>query len=335
MKKRIVSLFITLTMLVSMVVSASAKIGDVIGVALNTDIVAYINNYAIPSYAVNGTSCVVAEDLRNFGFDVIWDNATRSLSITRNTQTAVSEMNVSKTAAPSTKFADILETDIVVYAGGLRITSYAMNGYTMIPLEELTMLGECYWVAEERALKLWVDGVGIRQVKQPVSAYVAPGSVYVAPSTSYTAPSTPSYSTPFDTFKNAIISKGTWSSKYGNYSIYEYSSDGQGILTAYKPEDDTISMLYSSADGDCSVMLQFEHYENPVAILTMEISYGEVSLYGEYPASTKRFSVLMDDGFGPTQASAIKLINNTAKLFDLYVGQYAPGVTMYQLGVSY
>ena len=149
-------------------VPAQAKVGDVIGQALNTDIIAYINHYAIPSYAVNGQSVIVAEDLRNFGFDVTWNQEDRTLSIWRNTATQPYQMNFNKQGAPNTKFADILATDIRVYAGGKQLTSYAMSGYTMIPMEELNVFGGVYWVANERAIKLWVDNLHIRSDKQNV-----------------------------------------------------------------------------------------------------------------------------------------------------------------------
>ena len=141
---------------------------DIAGQALHTDIVAYINHYAIPSYAVNGTSCIVAEDLRNYCFDVVWDNNTKSLNISRNSQTTPKGMAFSKTGAPATKFTDLLKTDISVYADGIKLTSYAMNGYTMIPIEELTVFGGCHWVSGERAIKLWVDGVKCLPQKQAI-----------------------------------------------------------------------------------------------------------------------------------------------------------------------
>ncbi len=172
LKKFTSYVLITVLLLCLMPASATASnVGDVVGEALHTDIVAYINHYAIPSYAVNGTSCIVAEDLRNFCFDVSWDNNTRSLYIARNAETLPTGMTFEKTGLPSTKFADILHTDISVYADGIKLTSYAMNGYTMIPIEELTMFGECHWVNGERAIKLWIDGINCLAEKQAVNAY--------------------------------------------------------------------------------------------------------------------------------------------------------------------
>ncbi len=150
----------------------ATKIGSVVGTVYHTDIVAYINNYAIPSYVANGTSVVVAEDLRNYGFDVMWDANARTLSINRNKTTQPTEMSFSKTGSPSTKFTNILYTDIKVYANGTRIPSYTIDGgYTMVPLESLTMFGTYNWVSYQRALKLWVDGLHIRNTMQEIAPY--------------------------------------------------------------------------------------------------------------------------------------------------------------------
>ena len=166
--KNIVSglLILSLFMGCSFTQTAKAKVGDVVGTAVHTDIVAYINHYAIPSYAANGQSCIVAEDLRNFGFDVIWDEASRSLNIWRNSNTSVSEMTVTKLEKSGTFFSNILETDIKVFANGSQLTSYALNGYTMIPIEELNVFGPVYWVPEERAIKLWIFNLSERTSKQ-------------------------------------------------------------------------------------------------------------------------------------------------------------------------
>ena len=168
--KKIITIILTMVMLISsLTIAAQAKTGDIIGSALHTDIVVYINNYAIPSYAVNGQSVVVAEDLRNFGFDVIWNPNNRSLSVSRNANTSVVPMFVDKSATSGSFFTSILETDISVWAAGKRLTSYALNGYTMIPAEELTMFGSVNWVSSERALKIQIEGLDTLTTKQVVS----------------------------------------------------------------------------------------------------------------------------------------------------------------------
>ena len=194
MLKKIVCYVIVLSMLLCLMPSMAnaAKVGDVIGEALHTDIVAYINHYAIPSYAVNGTSCIVAEDLRNYCFDVNWSSSAKSLYIVKNAQTTPKGMTFKKTGKPGTKFTDLLKTDISVYANGKKLTSYAINGYTMIPIEELTVFGECHWVSGERAIKLWVDGVKCLANRQIVPVDI---------------PKTTSYGLPVDTYFEANVMK--------------------------------------------------------------------------------------------------------------------------------
>lgn len=155
--------------LISGSITSFAKTGDVAGTALHTDIVTYINHYALPSYAVNGQSVIVAEDLVHFGFDVTWNNYNRSLTITRNYGAKIKGVpTVDKSNIPGTKFVDVLETDIKVYANNVQLTSYALNGYTLIPLEELNVFGNVYWVESERAVKLWIDGLHALAKRQDV-----------------------------------------------------------------------------------------------------------------------------------------------------------------------
>ena len=76
MKKKIFGIIISLLMLMSPEAYAT-EIGEKVGTVYKTDIVAYINNYAVESYAANGQSVIVVEDLRYFGFDVTWNGADR------------------------------------------------------------------------------------------------------------------------------------------------------------------------------------------------------------------------------------------------------------------
>jgi len=122
--------------------------------AYNTDIYVYINESAIPSYAVNGTSVVVAEDLRNYGFHVIWNNDTRTLDIYRNEEGAITPLSYVKTEPPGSFFSDVYASDIVVNLNGQRLTSYAIDGVTLIPIEEFGMYYSVQYNDFERALRM-------------------------------------------------------------------------------------------------------------------------------------------------------------------------------------
>lgn len=178
MKKIIASVLAAVSVLS---LGASAKVGDKVGTALNTDIVAYINNYAIPSFAVNGQSCIIAEDLRFFGFDVVWNDADRSLSITKSkniTPHIMTQIEFAKTAPKGSFFADVLETDIVTYADGIKVPSYAINGYTMVPMEELHMLGTVVWDPEMWILEMKVNGLPERPTRQEIKIAVFNDAVF-------------------------------------------------------------------------------------------------------------------------------------------------------------
>ena len=73
-------ILITAAILAMFTVAAQAEdIGDVI----ETDIITMIDHSPIASYNIDGYTYVIAEDLRNYGFDVVWDGEARTLSIDR------------------------------------------------------------------------------------------------------------------------------------------------------------------------------------------------------------------------------------------------------------
>ncbi len=174
--KKIITLVLAMVLVLSSF-GMVAQAGGVVGQALHTDIVAYINHFAIPSYIVNGTSVIVAEDLRNFGFNVDWDPYDRSLNIYRNGSETIGQFRyVSKDQPTGAVYCNIYYSDIVVWAEGKQITSYNIDGLTMIPMEELTMLGEIAWDGNARTLKMWVDGLKYIDPAQPVSKKYYPGT---------------------------------------------------------------------------------------------------------------------------------------------------------------
>ena len=59
---------------------------DVIGEVIATDITAYIDEQPIASFNINGFTYVIAEDLRSYGFTVLWDENARTLRIYRSAE---------------------------------------------------------------------------------------------------------------------------------------------------------------------------------------------------------------------------------------------------------
>lgn len=145
--------FITL----SSIGASAAKIGNVIDYTLYTDIVTTIDGYDIPSFVIGNYTYIVAEDLRSYGFDVEWDNNTRSLYITKipgkvcKTNYIAPYIDKSLVAKPA---HPILETDIKTYLNATLTNSFSINGYTLICFDELSRYGTVSYNNNSRRLNL-------------------------------------------------------------------------------------------------------------------------------------------------------------------------------------
>ena len=166
MKKIIATLLlivITMTMLIP--TTSFSENGDIIGYAKYTDISAYINHYPITSYNINDYTVVVAEDLRNYGFNVVWDGNNRALYITKNpfAMDIIPGEKVYKYASVAGQNSHpYVETDIKTFVDGNWVESFNINGETCIYMDSLTPYGEVAWVPEIRAVKLWINGLPMK-----------------------------------------------------------------------------------------------------------------------------------------------------------------------------
>ena len=158
--KKITALVMTL-ILVSSTLGVFAKSGDVMCYTKVTDIATYINHYAIQSYNINDRTFVCAEDLRNFGFNVEWNDLSRTLNITRNTE----NNNIDQYSIPYKANLSMLgqndkpvyETDIKTLVNGVEAISFNIGGATVVDFESLSAFGPVEWNNDIRALKLWVE----------------------------------------------------------------------------------------------------------------------------------------------------------------------------------
>ena len=160
MKKKLLVLLMCVLISVSVCSGVlAANVGDIVNQAVYTDIIARINNYDIASYNINGYTAVVAEDLRNYGFDVQWNDSERSLYITRaNTSDVTSIYEASKVPASQCgkKAYDVLYTDIKTYINGNCVNSYNIGGKTIIYIDDLKAFGAIKWDEKARVISLTV-----------------------------------------------------------------------------------------------------------------------------------------------------------------------------------
>ena len=137
--------------------------GDVIGYACYTDIVAKINGYELESYNVDGYTYIIAQDLRNYGFDVIWDENARTVSIKRSNKFITSAPDHNNAFVPQSivgqKSYDLLYTDIKTYVNGLLVPSYNINGRTIIQLDSVAEFGNAIWRPEQKTVSIFVGNL--------------------------------------------------------------------------------------------------------------------------------------------------------------------------------
>lgn len=140
---------------------ADAKI---IGEVLSTDIVAFIDEQPIDSFNINDYTYIIAEDLRGYGFDVIWDGEKRTLEIERNKEgdrvfLPMEKINVKKADIPFRKRVfDVYETDIITYISGHPANAYNVDGQTLIMIDELSKYGYFSYDDEKRCVKIDMAG---------------------------------------------------------------------------------------------------------------------------------------------------------------------------------
>ena len=156
------SIVVAAVVMLSSTKGFAENVGRVIGGVVYSALDTYINNYPINAYNYEGYQLVCAEDLRDYGFSVIWNEDARALYVDRDYSiTAISgKTGVTRQYYLQYKKAyDILETDIKVYINGSQVEGYAVDGKTMIKIRDLEVFGHCEYSAENNYSKVFIDGL--------------------------------------------------------------------------------------------------------------------------------------------------------------------------------
>lgn len=178
--KKFLAIIITVTILFSVCTGVSAhNIGDVINNTMYSDIVASINDYNIASFNIDGYTAIVAEDLRNYGFNVEWVPEQKALYISRNYSTNNVLSTYIAPIVPASqvgmKANDVLYTDIVTYINGVQIPSYNIGGRTIIYFNDLASFGTISYNDSNKRLDLDIsDGLNYKIGMPKKMAFVMP-----------------------------------------------------------------------------------------------------------------------------------------------------------------
>lgn len=159
-----------------------AKASNIIGKTVYTDIVASINDYNIESYNINGYTGVIAEDLRNFGFNVEWRPEEFALYITRANTNIVQSTYIAPEISKSQigkKAHNLYQTDVKTYINGNLVTSYNINGRTIIHFDDLGVFGNIKYDNSLRRLDIDIDGLNYKiSPPQKYSTQFSPSGLY-------------------------------------------------------------------------------------------------------------------------------------------------------------
>ncbi|MCL2407071.1 MAG: CAP domain-containing protein [Defluviitaleaceae bacterium] len=118
---------------------AARSVGDIIGDVHNTDIRVFINGAEIRGYNIGGFTYVIAEDLRYYGFNVVWDGTERTLNISQS-QGSPSRPAATvpiNQAAPGSIAFQYMYSDIRTFIAGTAINSYNVEGVTVIRISDV------------------------------------------------------------------------------------------------------------------------------------------------------------------------------------------------------
>lgn len=122
--------------------AAALRPGDAAGHVLATEIRAFIDGVEIPAYNIDGHLGVVAEDLDAYGFVTAYDDATRTLTVTRTGDTVRGVAIPESSHQPSgTVLLRVLYSDIRVYLDGREVVGYNIDGRTIILFSALDAYG--------------------------------------------------------------------------------------------------------------------------------------------------------------------------------------------------
>lgn len=143
MKKVVLTVF---ALLAALMINVSASYGG--EEVKYYDVSAYINNYPIPCYNINGYCGIYVKDLSLYGFNVYYDESTLTVNITSNKEcTEITGINGVQLPwqQNGTVYAQTQDSNIKVLLNGEETPSYCVDGYMMILLDNLYPYGRMFW----------------------------------------------------------------------------------------------------------------------------------------------------------------------------------------------
>lgn len=131
------------------------------GQVTGTDIVAYINNYPVPSFCIDNYTAVIASDLANYGFIYKYDDSRRRVDLTYTGAPPSPLPFWRDQRTYGVPICEAAESDIQVYLNGVKIDSRNVGGLTVINFTELGRFGPMWYDDSKRAAFLVIPGMAM------------------------------------------------------------------------------------------------------------------------------------------------------------------------------
>ena len=132
--------------------------GETAGYIFHSDVMAYINGNAIPSWTADEKIVVVVEDLANYGFGIVWDDQEETLRIKYNRAKKIEPIKtVKSTEIPGSVYCSYIATNIRTYIADKEVQAYNIGGKTLVNIKDLSAAyGSSVWDDVKREIKITV-----------------------------------------------------------------------------------------------------------------------------------------------------------------------------------
>ena len=270
MKKLSLTLAIAIifTAIFSMNVFAAPKVGDEMGDVLTTDIWTYINDQRIPCYNVNNKSVVLLKDLAKYGFDTVYSEKAKTITITFNPTKKVNPVTDFKAATRPSKY---VYTDISAIINNRRVECVNIGGDNAIRFSELSDFGTFSWDGDKRETRFTsfnfinslsdlekYTGVKYRDTAEKVQSSFAK--------------SNPCYIMIFDSkgkFDLSLKNSFEKNSK-NNIKVTDNATLVQAVVTC------TVSYEYYSTHGFYDIEKEFDVYSCKITLTAYDVVTGHI-----------------------------------------------------------
>ena len=159
-------------------ITAHAQVGDVKETIYNSDILTKVHGLEIESFCIDGVTLIKAEDLRDYGYTVTYDDTVRALFINKTGDIKADFSPKFERGTVGGIYGYTYETDIWVYMNGSYVKSYALDGKMAVEVEELGSLHGFTYSYNDAERLLTLDNIDVPSKEERIEDCLTLGEEY-------------------------------------------------------------------------------------------------------------------------------------------------------------